>query len=195
MKVKLNTICSKQGHFVVVQCYLYFYLFTNETHLKKFRWITFQFRFVLSTDVSPTTKTLVISIPCHWPAPEPFFFQSLCIMQKMSYFSPLLCVCLDVCVLQAIGLAQLSPLLLSHPFLTLWGGSVVRASLLVLLIFTYPGSIKWMSSFKGLQNLGVLCFHFPVYITLLWALGQPTVEELWAWHSWERVRGFVYPGC
>ncbi|XP_071325204.1 antigen peptide transporter 1 [Trachinotus anak] len=113
-------------------------------------------------------------------------------MQKMSYFSPLLFVCLDVCVLQAVGLAQLSPLLFSQPFLTLWGGGVVRACLLAFLIFTYPGSMPWMSSFEGLQSLGVLCFHFPVYTTLLWVLGQPTVEELWGWHSWGRVlQGYV----
>ncbi|XP_022602133.1 antigen peptide transporter 1 isoform X1 [Seriola dumerili] len=113
-------------------------------------------------------------------------------MQKMSYFSPLLFVCLDVCVLQAIGLAQLSPLLLSHPFLTLWGGAAIRACFFVFLILTYPGSLPWMSSFQGLQSLGVLCFNFPVYTTLLWALGQPVVEELWGWHSWERVlQGYV----
>ncbi|XP_042346306.1 LOW QUALITY PROTEIN: antigen peptide transporter 1 [Plectropomus leopardus] len=108
-------------------------------------------------------------------------------MQKMSYFSPLLFMCLDVCVVHAIRLAHFSPLLFSHPFITLWGGGITRAGLLALLTLTYPGSLPWMRSFKGLQSLGVLCFHFPVYTTLLWALGQPTVEELWGWHSWERV--------
>ncbi|XP_040899836.1 antigen peptide transporter 1 [Toxotes jaculatrix] len=113
-------------------------------------------------------------------------------MQKMSYFSPLLFMCFDVCVVHTIGLAQLSPLLLSHPFLTLWGGGVVRAFLLVLLTFTYPGSLPWMSSFQGLQSLAVLCFHFPVYTTLCWVLGQSTLEELWGWHSWDRVlQGYV----
>lgn len=110
-------------------------------------------------------------------------------MQKMSYFFPLLYVCLDVCVVHAIRLAQLSPLLLSHPFITLWGGGLTRAGLLALLTLTNPGSLTWMSSFEGLQSLGVLCFHFPVYITLLWALGHSIVEELWGWHSWERVGG------
>ncbi|KAG8009814.1 Antigen peptide transporter 1 [Nibea albiflora] len=108
-------------------------------------------------------------------------------MQKMSYFFPLLFVCLDVCVVRAIRLAQLSPLLLSHPFIVLWGGGLTRAGLLALLIHTYSENLPWMSSFKGLQRLVVLCFHFPVYITLLWALGQSAVEELWGWHSWERV--------
>lgn len=108
-------------------------------------------------------------------------------MQKMSYFSPLLFVCLDVCVVQAFRLAQLSPLLLSHPFITLWAGGITRATFLLLLILTFPGNLPWMSSFEGLQSLGVLCFLFPAYTSLLWVLGQPTMEELWGWHSWERV--------
>ncbi|TKS82539.1 Antigen peptide transporter 1 [Collichthys lucidus] len=113
-------------------------------------------------------------------------------MQKMSYFFPLLFVCLDVCVVRAVRLAQLSPLLLSHPFIVLWGGGLTRAALLAVLTHTYSENLPWMSSFKGLQRLVVLCFHFPVYITLLWALGQSAVEELWGWHSWERVlQGYV----
>lgn len=105
----------------------------------------------------------------------------------MSYFFPLLFVCLDVCVVHAIRLAQHSPLLLPHPFVTLWGGGLIRACVLALLTLTYPGSLPWMSSSEGLQRLGVLCFHFPVYTTLLWVLGQPIFEELWGWHSVERV--------
>lgn len=113
-------------------------------------------------------------------------------MQKMSLSLPLLFVCLDMCVVHTVRLAQFSPLLFSHPFIALWGGGLIRASLLLLLTFTYPGSLPWMSSFKGLQSLGVLCFHFPVYTTLLWVLGQSTMEELWGWHSWERVlQGYV----
>ncbi|XP_018555618.1 LOW QUALITY PROTEIN: antigen peptide transporter 1 [Lates calcarifer] len=113
-------------------------------------------------------------------------------MQKMSYFFPLLFMCMDVCVVHAIRLAHFSPLLLSHPFLTLWGGGLIRACLLAFLTFTYPGSVPWMSSFEGLQSLGVLCFHFPVYTTLLWVLGQSTVEQVWGWHSWERVlQGYI----
>lgn len=113
-------------------------------------------------------------------------------MQKMSYFFPVLCVCLDVCVVHTIRLAQLSPLLLSHPFITLWAGALTRASLLAFLAFTYPGSLPWTKSFEGIQSLGVLCFHFPVYATLLWVLGQSTMEELWGWHSWERVlQGYI----
>lgn len=113
-------------------------------------------------------------------------------MQKMSYFFPVLFVCLDVCVVNAVRLAQLSPLLLSHPFIVLWAGGLTRACLLALLTFTYPGSVLWMTSFEGLQSLGVLCFHLPVYITSLWALGWSAVEELWGWHCWERVlQGYV----
>ncbi|KAM6935088.1 antigen peptide transporter 1 [Lycodopsis pacificus] len=111
----------------------------------------------------------------------------------MSSFSPLLFACLDVCVVNAIRLVQLSPLLLPHPFLTLWGGGLTRAGLHALLALTSPGGgLPWMSIFEGLQSFGVLCFHFPVYTTLLWALGMPTEQELWGWHSWERVlQGYV----
>ncbi|XP_054477225.1 antigen peptide transporter 1 [Anoplopoma fimbria] len=113
-------------------------------------------------------------------------------MQKMSYFFPLLFVCLDVCVVHAIRLAQLSPVLLHRPFLTLWVGGLARAGLLALLTLSSPLRPLWMSSFEGLQSLGVLCFHFPAFTTLLWALGMPTMEELWGWHSWERVlQGYV----
>lgn len=122
-------------------------------------------------------------LPCH------LYLQNPCIMKKMNYFFPLLFVCLDVCVVHAIRLAQLSPLLISHPFITLWGGGLIRACLLVLITLTNAGSLPWMSSFEGFESLGVLCFHFPVYITFLWVLRQSTVEELWGWHSWERVGG------
>uniref|UniRef100_UPI0037E78BDD antigen peptide transporter 1 n=1 Tax=Semicossyphus pulcher TaxID=241346 RepID=UPI0037E78BDD len=113
-------------------------------------------------------------------------------MQKMSYFFPVLFVCLDVCVVHALRLAQLSSVLLSHPFIALWGGSLTRAVLLTLIVLTSPGSLPCMCSFEGLQSLGVLCFHFPVYTTLLRVLGQSTDEEVWGWHSWERVlQGYV----
>ncbi|XP_020496083.2 antigen peptide transporter 1 [Labrus bergylta] len=113
-------------------------------------------------------------------------------MQKMSCFFYLLFVCLDVCVVHAVRLAQLSPVFLSYPFIFLWGGGLTRAVLLSLFALNYPGSSPWMSSFKGLQSLGVLCFHFPAYTSLLWILGQPTAEAVWGWHSWERVcQGYV----
>uniref|UniRef100_G3PI52 Transporter 1, ATP-binding cassette, sub-family B (MDR/TAP) n=1 Tax=Gasterosteus aculeatus TaxID=69293 RepID=G3PI52_GASAC len=108
-------------------------------------------------------------------------------MQKMSLFSPLLLVCLDVCVVHAVRAAQLSALLLPHPFLCLWGAGSARAAMLALFAHTSPGRLPWMSSFEGLQSLAVLCFHFPLYTTLLWAAGMPATEELWGWHSWERV--------
>lgn len=113
-------------------------------------------------------------------------------MKTVSCFFPLLFVCLDVCVVHAVRLAGLSPLLLARPFFALWGGGLARAGLLALLALTSPGSCPWMSSFVGLQSLGVLCFHLPAYTTVLWALGRSTVEELWGWHSWERVlQGYV----
>lgn len=85
---------------------------------------------------------LILSCLCH------LFLQSVCVMQKMSYFFPVLCVCLDVCVVHTIRLAQLSPLLLSHPFITLWVGALTRASLLAFLAFTYPGSLPWTKSLQ-----------------------------------------------
>ncbi|CAN9514202.1 unnamed protein product [Ophioblennius macclurei] len=113
--------------------------------------------------------------------------------QKMSTFlRTLLCVCVDVCVVRAMRLAQLSPLLLPHPFMTLWGVALVRASALILLTFTLHGSLLWTGRLEGFQNVAVLCFHLPAYTTLLWGLGQPVMEELWGWHSWARVlQGYV----
>ncbi|XP_034030176.1 antigen peptide transporter 1-like [Thalassophryne amazonica] len=108
-------------------------------------------------------------------------------MQKMSCFFPMIFVSVDVCVVHSIRLAQFSPLLHSHPFIALWGGGLTRACLLLLLTFTYPGSVTCVSSFEGLQTLGVLCFHFPVYTSLLWTLGQPTMDEISGCHSWERM--------
>ncbi|XP_033958004.1 antigen peptide transporter 1 [Pseudochaenichthys georgianus] len=113
-------------------------------------------------------------------------------MQKMSYFSPLLFVCLDVCVVHAIRLAHISSAIVFHPFITLWGGGLARACLLALFTLISPGSLQWMRSFEGIQSLAVLCFHFPVFITLIWALDQSTLDEVWGWHSWERVlQGYV----
>uniref|UniRef100_A0A3P9JN70 Transporter 1, ATP-binding cassette, sub-family B (MDR/TAP) n=1 Tax=Oryzias latipes TaxID=8090 RepID=A0A3P9JN70_ORYLA len=113
-------------------------------------------------------------------------------MPKMSPFVPLLCVCLDVCAVHAIRLAHFSLLLRTHPLVALWGGALTRASLLVFLAFTFPGCPPWTRGLQGLQSIGVLCFHFPVYVALGWVLGGSMVEELWGWHSWERVfQGYV----
>ncbi|XP_034554645.1 antigen peptide transporter 1 [Notolabrus celidotus] len=113
-------------------------------------------------------------------------------MQKMSYFFPVFVVCLDVCVVHALRLAHLSPVFLPHPFITLWGGGLIRAAILTFLTLTYPGSLPWMSGFQGLQSIGVLCLHLPVYTTLLSMLGLSTMEEVWSWHSWERVlQGYI----
>lgn len=113
-------------------------------------------------------------------------------MQKMSYFFPVFLVCLDVCVVHALRLALSSPALLPHPFISLWGGGLTRAAVLAFLTLTYPGGLPGMRSFVGLQSLLVLCFHVPVYTTLLWVLGQSTVEQVWVWHSGERVlQGYI----
>ncbi|KAG9345262.1 hypothetical protein JZ751_009808 [Albula glossodonta] len=104
-------------------------------------------------------------------------------MQKMA-FSPLLFLCVDVCVVQALRLAQLSPFLLPHPLLTLWGGGLLRACLLLVLTLS-PGCPMWLSGREGIQTLGVHSFLPPAYITLLWACGHSTLELLWGWHSWQ----------
>ncbi|XP_056142120.1 antigen peptide transporter 1 [Lampris incognitus] len=107
-------------------------------------------------------------------------------MKKMNFF-PLLFIAVDVCVVHAIHLAQLSLLLLPHPFIAIWVGGLVRAGLLILFTFTSPRRMSWMGSFVGLQTLLVLCFQCPVYISLLWLSGQSTVEEVMGWHSWQRL--------
>uniref|UniRef100_A0A6Q2YA24 Transporter 1, ATP-binding cassette, sub-family B (MDR/TAP) n=1 Tax=Esox lucius TaxID=8010 RepID=A0A6Q2YA24_ESOLU len=117
------------------------------------------------------------------------FFQTRVGMPKMN-FSPLLFLCMDVCVVQTVRLAQLSPLLLPHPFITLWGGSLIRGCLLFFLAFAFPGSHPWTSSFEGLQSIGVLCLLCPLYISLLWACGQSILEQLWGWHSWLGVSSY-----
>ncbi|XP_056300185.1 antigen peptide transporter 1 [Pseudoliparis swirei] len=113
----------------------------------------------------------------------------------MSSLSPLLFVCLDVCMVHAVRSARLLPaaVLLRHPLLALWGGGLTRAGLLAgLLALAPPTRPPWMSGFQALQGLAVLCFHGPVYVTLLRALGAPATEELWGGLSWERVlQGYV----
>ncbi|XP_074539063.1 antigen peptide transporter 1 [Halichoeres trimaculatus] len=113
-------------------------------------------------------------------------------MQKMSYFFPVLLVCLDVCVVHALRLALSSPALLPYPFISLWGGGLTRAAVLAFATLSCPGVLPGMRSLAGLQSLLVLCFHVPVYTTLLWVLGQSTVEHVWVWHSGERVlQGYI----
>lgn len=108
-------------------------------------------------------------------------------MQKMSLFPLLFFFCFDVCAVQLIHLAQASLFHIPHSLATLWGGSVIRASLLAVLALTCGSGLPSMSRSEGLQSILVLCFHFPVYTTLLSVLGQPTVEHLWGWHYWDRV--------
>ena len=96
----------------------------------------------------------------------------------------------DACVVQSIRSAPISPLLVAHPYVTLWGGGILRASALLFLSSSWSAS--WMSSFQGRQIIGVLCFHFPVYVSLLWGVGWSNSEELWSWYSWQRVCTFMY---
>ncbi|XP_076136938.1 antigen peptide transporter 1 [Alosa pseudoharengus] len=108
-------------------------------------------------------------------------------MQKMSYLSPLLFLLVDVCVVQGVRQAQLSPLLIPHPFVVLWAGGLLRAFALLFLTYTYPGTLPWMKSFEGIQTVCVFSFLSPAYITFLWTIGRSAVESLWGWHSWEAL--------
>ncbi|KAL2084425.1 hypothetical protein ACEWY4_019943 [Coilia grayii] len=108
-------------------------------------------------------------------------------MQKMSYFSPLLYLLVDVCVVQGVRQAQLSPLLIPHPFAVLWGGGLLRCCALLFLTYSYPGTLPWMKTFEGVQTQCVLSFLSPAYITFLWAIERSAVELLWGWHSWEAL--------
>ncbi|XP_041963492.1 antigen peptide transporter 1 [Alosa sapidissima] len=108
-------------------------------------------------------------------------------MQKMSYLSPLLFLLVDVCVVLGVRQAQLSPLLIPHPFVVLWAGGLLRAFALLFLTYTYPGTLPWMKSFEGIQTVCVFSFLSPAYITFLWTIGRSAVERLWGWHSWEAL--------
>uniref|UniRef100_A0A3B4BM23 Uncharacterized protein n=1 Tax=Periophthalmus magnuspinnatus TaxID=409849 RepID=A0A3B4BM23_9GOBI len=105
----------------------------------------------------------------------------------MKLAGPLLCVCLDLLLVSALWTAQHSAFLSLRPWVWLWAGGVCRAVLLLLFCGSFPGLPSWMQEARGLQSVAVLCFHFPLYTSLLWALGQPSVEELWSCHSWTRV--------
>lgn len=101
----------------------------------------------------------------------------------MTYLSPLLCAFVDLTVVQAVRQAQLSPLLIPHPFIALWVGGLLRTCALLLVVHTYPGTLPWMKSFEGTQTICVLSFLYPAYITSLWATGRSAMELLWGWHS------------
>lgn len=93
----------------------------------------------------------------------------------------------DACVVQSVRSATLSPLVFAHPYWTLWAGGFLRAGALLLLL-----GVSRMSGFRGRQTIGVLCFHRPAYVSLLWGLGLSTSEELWGCHSWQSVGAFIY---
>lgn len=110
----------------------------------------------------------------------------------MVHVAPLLFLCLDVLLVYGLRLVLGStPLLSKSLHLGVWGGACVRAVVLLLFCVSWPGAPRWMSSSRGLQRLFVLCFHFPVYSSLRWALGLGTMELLWGL-SWTRVlQGYV----
>lgn len=116
-------------------------------------------------------------------------FQRFRMMQKTSLF-PLLFFCLDAGLVQVIHRAQGS-----HSLAALWGGSVTRACLLTTLTLMCPSVLPLKSRSEGLQSILVLCFHFPVYTSLLYVLGQPTVEQLWGWHRWGTVGDLLFFSC
>lgn len=103
---------------------------------------------------------------------------------------PLFFICLDVCAVQVIHLAQESLFNMSRSLAGLLGASVARACLLSALALKCPSGLPQMSSSERLHSILVLCFHFPVYTALLSVLGQPNLEQLWGWHCWGRVGGF-----
>lgn len=103
-------------------------------------------------------------------------------MAGPSFFPLVFLVCFDACAVQVIHLAQVSLFHLSPSLVTLWGGSAVRAVVLAALALKCPSGTS-----EGFHSILVLCFHFPVYTSLLSVLGQPTVEHLWGWHRWARV--------
>ncbi|KAA0702664.1 Antigen peptide transporter 1 [Triplophysa tibetana] len=96
-----------------------------------------------------------------------------------------LALCVDACAVVFIGTLQLSSSLINNTFITLWTGGLMRSFLLLLLIYTYPGSPAWMRGFDGVLTAAGHGLLYPVYITFLWACGRPTVELVWGWHSWQ----------
>lgn len=99
----------------------------------------------------------------------------------------LLALCVDVCAVMCIGAIQLSPSLINNTFITLWTGGLMRSFLLLLLIYTYSGSPAWMRGCDGVLTAAGHGLLYPVYITLLWACGRPTVELVWGWHTLQGV--------
>ncbi|KAL7840105.1 hypothetical protein AOLI_G00254280 [Acnodon oligacanthus] len=104
-----------------------------------------------------------------------------------SYLSLFLLLCVDVCVVKTLGVGQLSSLLVPQAFTTLWAVGLLRVCLLLLTVFSYPGSPVWLRSFEGVQTVTVHGLLYPAYITFLWACGWSTVELLWGWHTWEAL--------
>nr|XP_061789441.1 antigen peptide transporter 1-like [Nerophis lumbriciformis] len=99
-------------------------------------------------------------------------------------------VSVDVCALGFLRFLQLSPQIFFRfpcpPLVALWTGELTRAFLLLLLPLV-AGGPSWARGFGIVQSVLVLTLHLPVYVTLVHALGGAVDEEMWSWHSWERM--------
>ncbi|XP_019734158.1 antigen peptide transporter 1 [Hippocampus comes] len=112
-------------------------------------------------------------------------------MSKVGALFLLLFACMDVCVLSVLRSLQLSPqnslFFPCPPLVALWGGELTRAVFLLLLLLLCANGLSGARVFGAVQSILVLCLHLPTYVTLLHALGWAAEEEMWGWHSWERM--------
>uniref|UniRef100_A0A3B1IRJ8 Transporter 1, ATP-binding cassette, sub-family B (MDR/TAP) n=1 Tax=Astyanax mexicanus TaxID=7994 RepID=A0A3B1IRJ8_ASTMX len=102
-----------------------------------------------------------------------------------SYLSFVVLLCVDVCVVRTLGGARFSPQLDQQAWVTLWAVGLIRAALLLLTVFSYPGSPAWLRSSEGVQTVLVHSLLYPAYITFLCTCGCSALELLWGWHTWE----------
>ncbi|KAK3540809.1 hypothetical protein QTP86_001968 [Hemibagrus guttatus] len=101
------------------------------------------------------------------------------------YLSFFLLPCVDLCVVMLFGATRPSPLLVPYSFTTLWVGGLLRFLALLLVTFLYPSSPAWLRCASGVQTLAVHSLVYPMYVTLLWAVGWSTLELIWGWHTWQ----------
>ncbi|XP_062841412.1 antigen peptide transporter 1 [Trichomycterus rosablanca] len=101
------------------------------------------------------------------------------------YLFACLLLCVDMCVVMTFGATRFTPPLVPHSFITLWVGGLLRLFVFLFVIFLYPSSPAWMKSFDGVQIVTVHSLVYPVYVSLIWALGWSTVELSWCWHTWQ----------
>ncbi|XP_077576829.1 antigen peptide transporter 1 [Stigmatopora nigra] len=108
-----------------------------------------------------------------------------------SLLSSLLFASVDACVLGLLRSLQLSPRVFSNfpspPLAALWTGELIRALILTLLLPFLTSGPCWVPNSELFQTILVLTLHLPVYLTVVRVLGGAVDEEMWAWHSWERM--------